>query len=88
MPELQKNLKKVSTPQFRWLHTGEQALSEMLLAVESAQHSIRLEMYIFHVSEIAEKFHIALINACQRGVRVKPPRGPGERAHPLLAIGT
>jgi cardiolipin synthase len=71
MPELQKNLKKVSTPQFRWLHTGEQALSEMLQAVESAQHSIRLEMYIFHVSEIAEKFRTALVNASQRGVNVK-----------------
>lgn len=71
MPELQNSLKKVSTPHFRWLQTGEQALSEMLVAVESAKHSIRLEMYIFHASEIAEKFRVALINACQRGVRVK-----------------
>ena len=71
MPELQKSLKKVSTPQFRWLHTGEQALSEMLQTIESCQHSIRLEMYIFHTSEIAEKFRTALINACQRGVQVK-----------------
>ncbi len=71
MPELQKSLKKISTPEFRWLHTGEQALSEMLKAIDLAEHSIRLEMYIFHESEIAGKFQAALINACQRGLKVK-----------------
>ncbi|MDB6027111.1 MAG: Phospholipase D/Transphosphatidylase [Verrucomicrobiales bacterium] len=70
MPEVLKSLKKVSTPHFRWLHTGEQALSEMLIAVGAAQRSIRLEMYIFHESNIAEKFRVALLNACQRNVRV------------------
>jgi cardiolipin synthase len=71
MPELQNSLKKVSTPHFRWLYTGEQALSEMLEAVDAARRSIRLEMYIFNVSEIAEKFRTALVNAAQRGVKVR-----------------
>ncbi len=71
MPELQNSLKIFSKAQFRWLLTGQQALSEMLEAIDAAQVSIRLEMYIYHTSEIAEKFRVALVNAAQRGVRVQ-----------------
>jgi cardiolipin synthase len=56
---------------FRWICTGDQALAEMLDAISAAKISVRLEMYIVHTSAIAEKFRAALINAVQRGVRVR-----------------
>jgi cardiolipin synthase len=56
---------------FRWMCTGDQALAEMIAAIDAAKDSVRLEMYIFHASAIAEKFRAALVNACQRGVRVR-----------------
>jgi cardiolipin synthase len=71
MPELQNSLKKTSQADFRWLHTGEQALSEMIETIRAATVSIRLEMYIFHASDIAEQFRAELVNAAQRGVLVR-----------------
>lgn len=71
MLEAQKSLKIVSPSEYRWLRTGGQALFEMLEAINSAQKSIRLEMYIFHTSAIAEQFRAALLNACQRGIKVQ-----------------
>lgn len=56
---------------FRWMCTGDQALAEMLDAIGAAKISVRLEMYIVHTSPIAEKFRETLINALQRGVRVR-----------------
>lgn len=56
---------------FQWLETGAQGLSEMLTCIGTARQSVRLEMYIFHLSETAEKFRIALIDAAQRRVRVR-----------------
>ena len=43
----------------------------MLDAIAAAQNSVRLEMYIFHESEIALQFRQELINACQRGLQVQ-----------------
>ncbi|MDQ6630861.1 MAG: phosphatidylserine/phosphatidylglycerophosphate/cardiolipin synthase family protein [Verrucomicrobiota bacterium] len=60
-----------SFKQFCWLRTGAQALTEMLDAINSAQISIRFEMYIFHASPIADQFRHALAEAVQRGVRVQ-----------------
>lgn len=71
MPETEKSLKKVSHSQYRWLRTGEQALSEMLSAIDAATTSIRFEMYIFHESPVASDFREALVDACQRGVKVQ-----------------
>ena len=56
---------------FRWMRTGDQALSEMIDAIGAAKTSVRLEMYIFSADPIGEKFLAGLVNACQRGVRVQ-----------------
>ena len=45
-------------------------MSQMLEAISSARETIRLEMYIVYPSPIAEQFREALVDACQRGVRV------------------
>lgn len=57
--------------EFRWLRTGDQAMAEMLGAIDRATHSVRMEMYIFNASPIAERFREALIHACQRGLKVQ-----------------
>lgn len=57
--------------EYKWLHTGEEALEEMLDAIGNAVQSVRLEMYIFHTGPTADQFRQALVNACQRGLRVR-----------------
>jgi cardiolipin synthase A/B len=57
--------------EYKWLHTGEEAIEEMLAAIGSATQSVRLEMYIFHAGPTADEFRDALVNACKRGVRVR-----------------
>jgi cardiolipin synthase len=57
--------------EYQWLHTGEEALEEMLAAIAGASQSVRLEMYIFHAGPTADQFRDALVNACKRGVRVR-----------------
>ena len=57
--------------EFRWLHNGQLALAEMLAAIEAAQHSIRLEMYIISAGPTAERFRQAMVRACQRGVKTR-----------------
>ena len=56
---------------FHWLETGGQALTEMLAAIMAAQHSVRLEMYLFDPSPVADSFRNALAGACRRGARVQ-----------------
>jgi cardiolipin synthase len=57
--------------EYKWLHTGEEALEEMLAAIAGASQSVRLEMYIFHAGPTADQFRDALVNACKRGLRVR-----------------
>src|SRR5271154_1644283 len=57
--------------EYKWLYTGEEALEEMLAAIGRAAQSVRLEMYIFHTGPTADQFRDALVNACQRGLRVR-----------------
>ena len=71
MHEVAKSSKQNVSSEFRWLTTGEEALAEMLATIAAAEHSVRLEMYIFHPSDIAEAFRSELIAACRRGVRVR-----------------
>ncbi|HTB62492.1 MAG TPA: hypothetical protein VK737_02795, partial [Opitutales bacterium] len=59
----------VLSANFRWLSTGEEAMREMLLAIENARSSIRLEVYIFQPGALGEQFRTALIAAAQRKVR-------------------
>jgi cardiolipin synthase len=56
---------------FQWLHTGSEALAEMLAAIAAAQRSVRLEMYIFDSSPVADHFRDALGEACRRGAKVQ-----------------
>ena len=71
MHEVAKSSKQNLSSDFRWMRTGEQAFSEMLQTIATAEQSVRLEMYIFHPSEIAEAFRAELVAACRRGVRVR-----------------
>jgi len=57
--------------EYKWLHTGEAAMEEMLAAIGKAAQSVRLEMYIFHTGPTADEFREALVKACQRGLRVR-----------------
>jgi cardiolipin synthase len=63
-------MKSTAAADYQWLTTGEEALGQMLVAIENATKSVRLEMYIFDSSETGLQFRQALIDACQRGVRV------------------
>jgi cardiolipin synthase len=61
-----------TTPcEIEWLHTGEEALGEMLAAVSAARRSIRLEMYMFDPSPVADQFREALRDASRRGAKVQ-----------------
>lgn len=60
-----------SNPRFEWLETGAQAMLQMLAAIAAARETVRMEMYIFHLSATAENFRQALIDAAQRRVRVR-----------------
>jgi cardiolipin synthase A/B len=57
--------------QYRWLRNGQEAVDEMLAAIELARRSIRLETFIFHAGEVGDTFRGALIAAQTRGVRVR-----------------
>jgi cardiolipin synthase len=62
--------------QGRWQHTRlivePQAFYRRLLAaIETAQHSIELESYIFELDALGESFVLALAAAARRGVRVR-----------------
>ena len=56
---------------FSWLRTGDEAFAAMLAAIGGARQSVRLETYIFTVSQLGERFRAALVAACVRGVRVQ-----------------
>lgn len=56
---------------FRWLRTGEEAFVVMLDAIRNARRSIRLETYIYRAGTVGESFRAALIEACERGVKVR-----------------
>jgi cardiolipin synthase len=58
-------------PRFEWLETGAEAVVQMLSSIEAARDSVRMEMYIFHESDTAEKFREALVDAAQRQVHVR-----------------
>ena len=55
----------------RWLHTGEEAFTRMLPAIERARRSVRLEFYIYTADYIGTKVRDALVDAARRGVNVR-----------------
>jgi cardiolipin synthase len=60
-----------SATTFRWLRTGEEAFSRMLVAIEKAKVSIRLETYIYNEGPIGLRFRDALVAAAKRGLHVQ-----------------
>lgn len=56
---------------FRWITTGDQAAAEMQSAVREAKRSVSLEMYIFDPGPSADSLRQALIDACQRGLKIR-----------------
>ena len=56
---------------FRWLRTGDDVFPAMLAAIDAAQKTIRLEIYIYADSALGKRFRDALVRAQQRGVDVK-----------------
>src|ERR1043166_5912070 len=60
-----------ATASCRWLRTGEEAFAAMLDAIEAAETSIRLEIYIYEAGPIGQKFLDAFVRARQRGVQVQ-----------------
>jgi cardiolipin synthase len=57
--------------EFRWLPSGRVAFPAMLQAIERAQSSVRLEMYIYSSGALGERFRDALVRAALRGARVR-----------------
>lgn len=60
-----------SRADFCWLRTGDEAFAQMLAAVDTAQSSVRLEMYIFVADEVGKAFRDALVRAQQRGAHAQ-----------------
>ena len=56
---------------FRWLATGSATFETMLQHIERAEHSVALEFYICKPGVVSDRFRIALIAACLRGVHVQ-----------------
>jgi cardiolipin synthase len=56
---------------YRWLRTGDDVFPAMSAALDAAQKTIRLEIYIYTGSELGKRFRDALVRARQRGVEVK-----------------
>jgi len=56
---------------FGWLRTGRENLAAMLEAIRAARQSVRLETYIFDGGPLGLSFRQALVEACERGVRVR-----------------
>lgn len=54
-----------------WLCTGQEVFPAMLSAIDSAQHSVCLETYIFGAGKLGEGFRDALIRAAKRTLKVR-----------------
>ena len=56
---------------YQWLRTSDEGFASMLLAIEGARRTIRLEFYIVTDGELARRFRDALVAATMRGVKVR-----------------
>ncbi len=56
---------------YEWLDTGAEMLRRMLTAINEASQSVRLEMYIFRAGAMAEEFRDSMVQASERGARVR-----------------
>jgi cardiolipin synthase len=55
---------------YAWMRCGDEVFPTMLAAIGSARASIRLETYIYADDDLGRQFRDALVNACQREVKV------------------
>ncbi len=55
----------------QWLRTGNEYFGAMLGAIDSAQSSVCLEVYIYAPGTLGERFRDALVRAQYRGARVR-----------------
>ena len=83
-----------AVPERRWLCGGRESFPAMLAAIDSARESVCLETYIFAADELGRRFLLALVQACQRGARVRvlvdafgSMALPGAFWNPLRAAG-
>jgi cardiolipin synthase len=60
-----------SATSYQWLRHGGEALDAMLAAITGAEHSVRLETFIFRPGGVGDAFRDALVAAQKRGVRVR-----------------
>ena len=77
-----------------WLRAGREIFPPMLVAINAAQRSVCLEIYIFAAGYPGDAFREALVRARQRGVRVRvlidalgSMSLPGSFWEPLRAAG-
>jgi len=54
-----------------WFRSGQEAFSAMLIAIESARQSVRLETYTYASGHLGQRFLNALLQAKQRGASVQ-----------------
>jgi cardiolipin synthase A/B len=60
-----------TAPNYNWLCTGRDVFPAMLEAIDTAQKSVFLEVYMFVASPLGEQFRAALIRARRRGAKVQ-----------------
>lgn len=61
----------IPTTSFRWLRSGTDAFAAIIEALDAAQRSIRLEMYIYSAEAPGESVRDALVRAAKRGVQIR-----------------
>jgi len=56
---------------YKFLRTGAHALDALVAMIRQAQKSLRLEMYIYKDDETGKTVRAALLDACERGIKVR-----------------
>src|SRR5438874_7230237 len=64
-------LASATTASCNWLCAGREIFPAMLEAIEGAEHSVRLEIYIYEPGPVGVQFLEALVRAQQRGAEVR-----------------
>ncbi len=69
--QLNTSIMAESNSTCNWLCTGDEVFPAMLAAIDAANKSVSLEIYIFTDSPVGARFRDALARASQRGVNVR-----------------
>jgi cardiolipin synthase len=71
-PKLRRMLgEPAAVAEWTWLRSGHEIFPAMLTAIDAAQESVCLEMYIYAADALGQRFRDALVSARQRGARVR-----------------